>query len=248
MQKLERGGTWGAPLSLPSAGLQQAPAEQKSILPTCPAQQMLVRSHRDAGRQRAAKDGRGELGDWGEPRVLAELAGVKEMSPRASQPCWKKAALCWAPRAAGGCRNGKKLLAPTKMLPRTPQCPRAPPLPAPWGCNTEGCCLPVLKMGKRSFNGRESVLFVFTAAQSGLEHKQKPEPGWGKGDFLENTHRETCINIQILYMHAHFSLFFLLSWREQWEQSQEKQISPTIPFRKFHFKPNQMMAPALGYV
>lgn len=160
-----------------------------------------------AGR-RAAKDGRGEPGDWGEPRVLPEPAGVKEMSPRAGQPCWEKAALCWAPRAAGGCRNGKKLPAPTKMLPRTPQCPRAPPLPAPRGCNTAGCCLPALKMRKRSFNGRERVLFVFTAAQSGLEHKQRPEPGWGEGDFLENTHRETCINIQILYMHAHFSLFF----------------------------------------
>lgn len=45
-----------------------------------------------------------------------------------------------------------------------------------------------------------------------------------------------------------FTFFLLLSWREEREQSQEKQISPTIPFRKFHFKPNQMMAAALGDV
>lgn len=48
-------------------------------------------------------------------------------------------------------------------------------------------------------------------------------------------------------MRACFSLpIFLLSWRERWERRQEKQLSPTIPFRKFRFKPNQMMAPALG--
>lgn len=77
-----------------------------------------------------------------------------------------------------------------------------------------------------------------------------------ENETLQKTHTET--STQIFYMHAQFPLpvlvcfffnfFFLLSWRERWEQSQEKQISPTIPFRKFHFKPNQMMAPALGYV
>lgn len=97
--------------------------------------------------------------------------------------------------------------------------------------------------------GRKALELGFNAAQSGFQYEQSQPREKGS-----RKHTEPRTNTLMLYTHAHFSLllffffFLLLSWQEQREQSQEKQISSTIPFRKFHFKPNQMMAAALGDV
>lgn len=216
----------GSPSPHPARGAEPSPSRNKSpFSPACPAE-TLFRSH-PPGSQRALTARRGEPGGLGRADRAARAGSRHPPSPApALQP----------PRGHPGV---------------PPPCP-----PAPHGGHAASwrARVPACRRGERPFNCWQRMVFlVLLLHNSGFDTSKGQNRASPGRRGLQRTQRETSTNTPVLYMHAHFFLcffvvFFLLSWREQRDRSQEKQISPTIPFRKFHFKPNQMMAAALRYV
>lgn len=205
-----------SPSPCPARGSDEPQPNKSPFSPACPARQRCLSGRTlDAGKSRQAGgvcSWAGESqGGWGEPTALQELAGVKNMSPRAGRPCRGKSAVCWAPRAAGGCGARRKSPAPARVLGSTPRChPGAPTLPAHTPGvqaatpGAAGCRLPALKMGERPFNGQGHI-YLFL-----LLHNQGLKPAQGEGDSLENTDRERHAQTYRYYtcMHTSLSLFF----------------------------------------
>lgn len=110
----------------------------------------------------------------------------------------------------GGCRARIKSPAPARMLWSTRGTPGMPAAPqALWDttCLHPACTQPSCERsqhGKRLFNGQER-LFVFSAAQPGLEHQQRLKQRREKGLSSTHTHRVIPHACTLLFPHFFFA-------------------------------------------